>query len=164
MPGAARSLKARPLLVVPACAAALQACVPYPVYKTTQAAHAFEVVDEQGAPVAGATVTVTTISYPYGFPQKRETRTTDAAGAANVPRESEWRIESLMIHGAEAFRWDWCVDAPGKAGRRGGSWRSYRNSPDAVAPDARGILRVVLAAGDSERCDTRPIKPRGSQS
>ncbi len=85
----------------------------YPVYKTLQREARIRVVDERGEAIAGAEVHLITSSHPYANERSRETKTTRADGVATFVKRSEWRIESLMIHGAEAIFWNWCVRSEG---------------------------------------------------
>jgi hypothetical protein len=51
--------------------------------------------------------------YPHGGEKGRETKETLADGSATFEAVREWRVETLMIHGAEEYFWNWCVrDAP----------------------------------------------------
>ena len=91
----------------------LGGCVPYPIYKTLQPQLEIAVVDDQKEPVYGAKVALISNSYPYGGEKSREVRTTDRKGVAKFQKRSEWRIEALMLHGAEVFFWNWCVEKEG---------------------------------------------------
>ncbi len=71
----------------------------YPVHKTLQKKARVQVVDERGGAISGAEVHLITSSYPYGAERDRETKTTGDDGVATFGKESEWRVESLMIHG-----------------------------------------------------------------
>ncbi len=85
----------------------------YPVHKTLQKKARVQVVDERGGAISGAEVHLITSSYPYGAERDRETKTTGDDGVATFGKESEWRVESLMIHGAEIMFWNWCVRLEG---------------------------------------------------
>jgi hypothetical protein len=47
--------------------------------------------------------------YPHGGEKGRETKETLADGSATFEAVREWRVETLMIHGAEEYFWNWCV-------------------------------------------------------
>jgi hypothetical protein len=91
----------------------LTGCVPYPVYKTIQPSSQMTVLNERGEPIEGAKVVLMAGANPYGFERSRETKTTNRQGIAAFEERSEWRTESLMMHGAEFFFWNWCVQKPG---------------------------------------------------
>jgi hypothetical protein len=91
----------------------LGGCVPYPIYKTLQPELEITVINDQTEPIHGAKVILISSSHPYGWEKNRETKTTDRMGVATFQKRSEWRVESLMIHGGEIFFWNWCVDKEG---------------------------------------------------
>ena len=91
----------------------LTACIPYPVYKTTQPAGQVTVLDARFTPLGGAKVTLIANAYPYGREKTRETRQTDRSGTISFEIRQEWRTEVLMIHGADVYFWNWCVEKPG---------------------------------------------------
>ena len=84
-------------------------CVVYPINKTLQPRSEILVLNEHGSPVNEAWVYLISNSYPYGFEQRRMRDKTNYRGEAQFPKIKEWRTESLMIHGAESFFWNWCV-------------------------------------------------------
>ena len=92
---AARGLLAAPLL--------LGGCIPYPAYKTLQPQARATVVDEQSRPLADARVILITSSYPYGRERWRDEQRSGEDGVASFENHSEWRAESLMIHGRTIF-------------------------------------------------------------
>jgi hypothetical protein len=96
-------------------AALLAGCIPYPVHKTLQPAAAAMVQDLNRRPLANAKVTLISTAYPYGREKTRETSLTGADGLASFPLRKEWRVEVLMIHGAEAYAWNWCIEKEGFA-------------------------------------------------
>jgi hypothetical protein len=85
----------------------------YPNYKTLQPDARAIVHDPMGHPVQSARVTLISNSYPYGREKSRETKETDIEGSAKFESKKEWRTEMIMIHGAEVFFWNWCVEKPG---------------------------------------------------
>ena len=91
----------------------LSACVPYPVYRTTQPEAQLQVLDERGLPLAGASVTLIGHAHPTPVEQSRETRLTDADGIARFTSHHEWQAEVLFLHGRLDYYWEWCVTAPG---------------------------------------------------
>lgn len=117
-------------------AATLVTTACYPVYKTLQEEARIRVVDERGEAIAGAEVHLITSSYPYGSERHRETKATDADGVAAFAKNSEWRVESLMIHGAEIFFWNWCVRLEGHR-----TVATFHRSADELETDMEIVLR-----------------------
>ncbi|ARN19790.1 carboxypeptidase-like regulatory domain-containing protein [Piscinibacter gummiphilus] len=132
-------------LLLAACLA-VSGCVPYPVYKELQPVTRVRVVDPAGRAVAGASVVLLSNAYPYGREQHRETRWTDASGVVSFDGRHEWRVESLMIHGAQVFFWNLCVEKPGYATHL----TEYRSAKKFETEPT-----VVLAPGTSSACPTR---------
>jgi len=93
-----------PLLLLAGC---------FPVYKTLQPSASVRVLDDSGRPVTQAEVTMIASAYPYGLEKQRFIRATDNSGAASFPSISEWRVESIMLHGSETYFWNWCVRKDG---------------------------------------------------
>ncbi|WP_020412208.1 hypothetical protein [Microbulbifer variabilis] len=81
----------------------------YPINKTLQPASMITVQNESGEPLQDATVTLVSNAYPYGFEKTRMSIDTNYKGEAVFPKIKEWRVEALMIHGAEVYFWNWCV-------------------------------------------------------
>jgi hypothetical protein len=78
----------------------------------------FEISGEAG-PVAGAKVSLMTITDPYHRRQALVDATTDVKGGASFEekRERIW-VFPLMMHGVTFYSWEWCVEAPGFAAQR----------------------------------------------
>ena len=87
----------------------LSGCVVYPINKTLQPEAEILVTDVQGKPIQDAWVSLISSSYPYGLEQMRTGDKTNAGGEASFSEMKERRTESLMIHGASVFFWNWCV-------------------------------------------------------
>ena len=87
-------------------------CVPYPIYKTLQPAATARVVDSEEKPVSGATVVLISSAHPYGREQFRMVSIT-RDGVAQFHKVKDWRIESMMLHGAQFYFWNWCVSKEG---------------------------------------------------
>ena len=121
----------------------LGGCVPYPVYKTLQPELEIKVIDDQQNPLHGAKVNLISNSYPYGWERNRETKMTNKIGVAAFQKRSEWRLESLIIHGAEIFFWNWCVEKEGFV-----TYETHNRDSD--IPESR--VRVMLVPGLSEEC------------
>ncbi|WZB71695.1 hypothetical protein WJ968_07780 [Achromobacter xylosoxidans] len=81
----------------------LGGCIPYPAYKTLQPQARATVVDEQSRPLADTRVILITSSYPYGRERWRDEQRSGEDGVASFENHSEWRAESLMIHGRTIF-------------------------------------------------------------
>ena len=122
----------------------------YPIYKTLQEKARVRVVDERGEALAGAEVHLITSSYPYGGERDRETKTTDAEGVATFVKKTEWRIEHLMLHGAEIFFWNWCVRHEGR--------RTVATTYQS-ADDFKTELEIMLQYGRPSDCGD-PNEPR----
>lgn len=126
-----------------AAGALTTACIPYPVYKTLQPSTRVTVVDQDNVPLAQAEVTLISSAYPYGGEKTRVARVTDDKGSAAFDSVREMRVETLMIHGAEEYYWNWCVRKEGYATyftRHGGS------------DDFESAPRVKLVPGPSQPC------------
>jgi len=132
-------------LVLSLCLA-VTGCVPYPVYKELQPATRVRVVDPAGKAVPDASVVLLSNAYPYGREQHRETRSTDTSGTVSFDGRREWRVEWLVIHGAQQFFWNLCVAKPGYA-----TYLSEHRSAEKFDADPT----VTLAPGKSEACPTR---------
>ena len=81
----------------------LGGCIPYPAYRTLQPQARATVVDEQSRPLADTRVILITSSYPYGRERWRDEQRSGEDGVASFENHSEWRAESLMIHGRTIF-------------------------------------------------------------
>ena len=123
--------------------AAFAGCVPYPIYKTLQPEAEVTVHDSMARPIQGARVTLISSAYPHGLEKSRETKETDAWGVAKFDSRKEWRTEIMMIHGAEVYFWNWCVERPGLV-----TYASAGRSADSFY--ARPT--IVLAEGASTPC------------
>jgi hypothetical protein len=130
-------------LVLAVTTGLLTGCVAYPIYKTLQPATEVTVQDETGRPLTGASVHLVTRAHPPGMVPSRTMQATDAAGQARFPRVSEWRVETLALHGAQAFYWSLCIQHPGFVTHE----TAYRA---ARAFDVRPVVR--LSPGDSAPC------------
>jgi hypothetical protein len=134
-----------PFVIVAVCSPAT-GCVPYPVYKTLQPASQITVLDERQRPVEGATVALITNFNPYGH-ETAQVKVTDRHGTVSFEQRDEWQQESLMMHGARFYFWNWCVQKPGfvtyeTGGRSGNKFEAQAS--------------VQLAAGRSASCRTIP--------
>ena len=136
------SMKTAALTIVLAIIS-LCGCVPYPVNKTLQPAAQVTVRDRMHQPLAAAEVTLIASAYPYGFEKSRTTKDTAVDGTAAFDSIREWRAESLMIHGAEEYFWNWCVRKTGYA-----TYVTAHRS----ARDFQGKLAIELAQGESTPC------------
>lgn len=125
------------LLLLALMALSLSACVPYPAYRTTQPDAELQVLDEQGSPLAGASVTLIGRAHPTPFEQSRETQLTDAQGIARFASRHQWQTETLFLHGRLFYYWEWCITAPGR--------RTY------LAP-FQSPMKIRLQSGASEPC------------
>ena len=103
-------------------------------------------VDEQSRPLADTRVILITSSYPYGRERWRDEQRSGEDGVASFENHSEWRAESLMIHGRTIFFWNWCVEKPGYA-----TYRTLLTSSDDF--DARPT--ITLTPGSSQTATIR---------
>lgn len=147
-----------PLRILPAApvfalALASAGCVPYPVYKTLQPEARLTVLDEAERPVADARVVLISSAYPYGRERFRNETRSAADGAAAFPAIREWRAESMMLHGAQTYFWNWCVEKTGYE-----TYETMNREPDGFEPRAQ----VRLRAGESRSCNSAqpPLTPR----
>jgi hypothetical protein len=130
-------------LVLAAATGLLAGCVAYPVHKMLQPHTEVTVRDGTGRPLAGVSVHLVTRAHPPGMAPSRATQATDAAGQAGFPRVSEWRAETLALHGAQAFYWNLCIRHPG--------FVTHETAYSAARQfDARPV--VTLSPGDSRPC------------
>ena len=115
----------------------------YPINKTLQPTAKITVVDERGDPVRGAEIVLISNAFPYGFERSRMLIRTNQNGHSYFPQITEWRIESLMIHGSDVYFWNWCVFKEGYETFT----TSLRN-----AKNFNSDQSVVLKRGDSKPC------------
>jgi len=84
----------------------------YPVYKTINPTSTIYVVDEQAQPIKEAKVYLFS-NIMHGRDESNLTQQTNAKGFAHFDRVSQWKLESLMIHGRSTYYWNWCVEKEG---------------------------------------------------
>lgn len=101
------------ILTIAVSLISLSGCVPYPVYKMLQPSASVTVHDKTNRPLPEVEVMLISNAYPYGFEKSRESKETSNDGTASFASLWEWRTESLMIHGAEVYFWNWCVRKDG---------------------------------------------------
>jgi hypothetical protein len=121
----------------------LSGCIPYPVYKQLQPQTRVRVVNEIGGAITGANVILLSNTYPYGREHHRESLLTDKNGVALFESRQEWRVESLMIHGWQAFFWNICVFMPGYT-----TYLTEHNSASTFEDNPT----VVIRRGDPKPC------------
>ncbi|WP_444941124.1 hypothetical protein ACJJI3_00600 [Microbulbifer sp. ZKSA004] len=117
----------------------------YPINKTIQPRAEMVVINEVGNPVSDAVVTLIAGAYPYGEERTRMSIKTDYSGKAEFPIIKDWRIESLMIHGAEHYFWSWCVYKEGFLTYEVGNGGSGEFTPNA---------HIILEAGVATPCSS----------
>ncbi|WP_440224821.1 hypothetical protein ACQQ2N_06175 [Dokdonella sp. MW10] len=118
-------------------------CIPYPVYKTLQPRSTVVVTDESRRPIEDATVQLVASSNPYNRERSRVSDTTDEHGVATFDAKKEWRVEAIVLHGAEFYYWNWCVTKAGYktfATSNGGGQRVQRKQT------------FTLVEGESTEC------------
>lgn len=96
-------------------AALLAGCASHPPGATIPSKASATVVTLDGAPLEGAVVTLVSQAYPNLYEKFRTDVTTGADGVAAFPRIRKWKVESLGLHGEDAFIWNWCVRREGYA-------------------------------------------------
>lgn len=131
-------------MMAAALAATAPGCVPYPVYKTMQPAARVTVMDTQSQPLSDARVVLISSSYPYGRERSRLEVRTMPTGKASFSAQTEWRVESLMLHGSEIYFWNWCIEKTG--------YETYETLNNA-ASQFDDTLIVQLPPGESRSCD-----------
>jgi len=119
----------------------------YPIYKQLQRDSSATVLDEKGAPLVGAEVSLISSTYPYGFESNRCILVTDASGLAQFEGKREWRWEAFFIHGAQEFFWNWCVEKEGYQTHQ----TAWTNAGAFVEE-----VTVSLTPGDSTPCARPP--------
>jgi len=124
----------------------LSGCIVFPIHKTLQPEAIITVTDASGMPVVGASVSLISSSYPYGLEKTRLSRMTDQQGQAAFEALRQWRVEALVIHGAEIFFWNWCVAKAGFETHLT-SWRNGGNFESAY--------QLSLVDGISKPCPVR---------
>ncbi len=85
----------------------------YPIRKTIQPKARIAVVDSAGKPIVAATASLVSRAHPHHRLRGINTALTNAKGIARFPELNDWRVEVLMIHGADVYFWEWCVQAEG---------------------------------------------------
>lgn len=125
----------------------ISGCVPYPVYKTMQPDAQATVLDENSQPLGDARVVLISSTYPYGREQFRNETRSAADGSATFKALKEWRAESMMIHGAQVYFWNWCVE---KAG-----YETYQTL-DRDAALFNHKPQIPLRPGESRSCNNWP--------
>lgn len=103
----------------------------YPINKTLQPESAITVLNENSEPLSDVQVYLISNAYPYGFEKTRMRVVTKYRGEAHFPKIKEWRTETLMIHGAEIYFWNWCVVKEGYETyiTKYGSASDFENNP-----------------------------------
>ena len=102
------------------------------------------VMDTQSQPVSDARVVLISSSYPYGRERSRLEVRTMPTGKASFSAQTEWRVESLMLHGSEIYFWNWCIEKTG--------YETYETLNNA-ASQFDDTLIVQLPPGESRSCD-----------
>lgn len=103
------------LLCIGLGTSALAGCATQPVDDTMLPKASATVVALDGTPVDGAVVTLVSQAYPNLYEKFRVDATTDRNGVATFSRITKWKVESLGLHGEDAFIWNWCVRRDGYA-------------------------------------------------
>ena len=103
-------------------------------------------MDVDNDPIKNAKVTLISSSYPYRFEKTRETKMTSNDGKAKFESKKEWRIEALMLHGAEIFFWNWCVYKEG--------FETYRTAKGGDHEFVEEPI-IILKQGKSQECPKR---------
>ncbi|MCF6349387.1 MAG: hypothetical protein L3J20_14025 [Flavobacteriaceae bacterium] len=113
----------------------------YPIHKTIQLKSEMMVVDKEGKPVKDAKVYLISSANPHNREKSRNMIKTDSTGVAKFDKIKEWRIEFLMIHGADSYFWNWCVKKEG-----------YKTHTDIIKNKFEKKKRFILIKGKSEDC------------
>ena len=90
---------------------ALTAC--FPIYKKKRPAIEVTVVDEQDQLIEKAKVVLITEVHPAKSGAQFDEKLTNSAGKVNFAQVAKWKVEFLMIHGAQYYNWDICVAKSG---------------------------------------------------
>lgn len=103
-------------------------CVVYPINKTLQPKAEILVLGHEGVPLDNARVYLITNSYPYGSEKRRVRSETNSNGKVYLPKIKKWRTQALMLHGAEIFFWNWCIEKKGYE-THVTNWRNSKEFP-----------------------------------
>ncbi|MBC9908254.1 MULTISPECIES: hypothetical protein [Achromobacter] len=147
--------KCLPTIAILALASLLSGCVPYPVYKTMQPDARATVLDENSQPLADARVVLISSTFPYGREQFRNETRSASDGSAAFEALKEWRAESMMIHGAQVYFWNWCVEKTG--------YETYMTL-DRDAAYFNDKPQITLRPGESRSCNNWPDRQDPSAS
>jgi hypothetical protein len=78
----------------------------YPIHKTIQPESKIVVVDEAKNPIKDAQVYLISTAHPHSREKSRNMVKTNPMGVAKFDKMKDWRIELLMIHGADVYYWN----------------------------------------------------------
>lgn len=117
----------------------------YPIHKTIQPKSEMIVVDKEGKPIKNAKVYLISIANPYNREKSRNMLKTDSMGIVRFDKIKEWRIETLMIHGADAYFWNYCVKKDGYQTQFTGRLKNKSETKK----------RFILLKGKSKDCPKR---------
>lgn len=85
----------------------------YPIYKTQKPELEVTVVDEQDQPIEKAKVVLMTEVHPAKIDANFDEKYSNQKGEVNFTKQAEWKVEFLMIHGAQYYDWNICVAKSG---------------------------------------------------
>jgi hypothetical protein len=115
----------------------------YPIHKTIQPKARIEVLDGTGKPIRAAKASLVSRSHPHKRLRSINVAHTNDAGIAEFPELNDWRVEVLMIHGADVYFWEWCVQAEGFQ-----TYATGNGTPDEFSESAR----IALQPGTMQAC------------
>ena len=129
------------LLLLISCISLLTAC-PYPVYKKLRPEGRALILDDAGKPIAGTKVVMLTRVHPTPI-REFDVKITDTEGAALFASRRELQTETIFLHGAVEYFWNWCVEKTG--------YSTYKTS-FSNASEFTEHLTINLSHGNSTTC------------
>ena len=86
----------------------------YPSFLTSRPAAKIIVTDEAGAPLEGATVTLSTQErHGLGGPVTQQDFVSDRAGKVEFGSRHDWEVQIMLPDGDVGFSWSLCISRPG---------------------------------------------------
>jgi hypothetical protein len=86
----------------------------FPTFQTSKPAADIRVIDESGAPLEGAKVTLaTTKRLGVGGPTTFQHYLTDREGKVEIEQEHEWQVQVMLPDGGVSYSWSLCFAKPG---------------------------------------------------
>jgi hypothetical protein len=120
----------------------LNACIPYPAYKTIKPEANFLVTDANKKPIEGVKIVLNTRASPTPI-NEFDIQYTNLKGMTVFAGKKELTVEHTGMHGALDYFWNLCIE---KAG-----FQTVKKQIE-NASDLSGAQVIKLEAGKSESC------------